>query len=156
MKRNLFEQVLIAPNVLPAQSLTAAAGTAGKFDRLEYLSARLGVVVKTFAGTPGTRAFLALDIKHSDEESGTFTPVPDEMIGLTNKTQIPNEDKGITATTVTVEIGENGADGDGLYQVDLDMLGCKQFVQITPSAVGATFDIECALALGDKDTQEPV
>lgn len=157
MKRNLLQQAIVAADVVPGQSLTTAAGTAGVIDREFFLSGILGVTVENFSGTAGTPAFLQIDLQDSDSETGTFEPVLDPLAGTTSNIIYSKDASGkTTASTLVFPIGEDGANGDGLYQVDLDLIGCKQFVQLTPSAAGATFDVKFALALGDKDTTEPV
>lgn len=151
MKRNVFDQILVAPNVIPAQSLTTAAGTGGIIDRREYLSLRLGIYIKNTSGA-GT---LHLGLTTSDDQTddSSFVPVDDVLIGLNGVTkQERDASETLTSTVVVLPF-----DGDGLYQVDLDVIGSKGYVKIVPWAESsATCDIEVAAALGDIDTSEPV
>ena len=96
-------------------------------DRQNFLSAILAATV-TVAGV------LTLTITHSDDNAA-FEPITD--------TRISPETGTITGGVINlnVEAGE-------IVNVDLDLLGCKQYVKVTVSgaaAAGATF----AYALGD-------
>jgi hypothetical protein len=122
MKRALLENIKVAP-------LTSGA----TIDRLGFLSAIVGAEV-TATGT------LTLTVTHSDEESGTFEPVTDTRLEATGL------NRATTGGVINVEVEEAGT-----VNVDLDLVGCKQFIQVAASgaaAAGAAF----AIALGDAQT----
>jgi hypothetical protein len=103
---------------------------------------RQGFLSLTFAAATTTTGTLTLTIQHSDDEAGTFENVPDLRVA-------PEEavatDAGGKPTPGVYNID---AVADTLLNVDLDLVGCKQFVSVAVSgaaASGATF----AYALGD-------
>ena len=134
MKRELLQNVKVMPY------------TSGDvLDRSGFLSAVLGINVSSITGNPNT-CKVVLKIEHGDSEAGDFAPVTDEMIALGETTM--SETIG-TLKGIPVEAGEN-------INVDLDLLGCKDFVKITSSfefdggttpAATASY----AVALGDKN-----
>ena len=127
MKRALFETV----KVLPYPSGTAT-------DRRGYLSARLGLKV-------GTAGNLKIIVKDCDTASGTFAQALDTRLFM-DATKITRDGNGVVTD---VFVAANGlAVGDEL-QLDVDLLGCKQFVQVVVSGTGVA---TAALALGDRDT----
>ena len=126
MKRALFETV----KVLPYTSGTS-------IDLRGYLSARLGLVA-TGAGA------LKIIVKDCDTAGGTFTQVHDTRLFLEATRITRDSEQKITDvfTTATVAVGDE-------LQLDIDLVGCKQFVQVIVSGAGAA---TAALALGDRDT----
>ena len=116
-KRQLLENV----KLLPVTSGTTV------IDRMGFLSAVVGVAA---AGDT------AVSVTHCDTDSGTFEPVTDPRL-FGDATVVAGD--GAASTTIPA------ASGDGL-SVDIDLLGCKRYIQVT--AAGAY-----AIALGDSDTQ---
>ena len=92
-------------------------------DRAGFLSAVLGATAST-AGT------LSATVTHSDTENGTYEAVPDPYI-------------------VLGEPAETELEAGGTVNVDIDLVGCKQFVKIM---AGGTATATLAVALGDKAT----
>lgn len=106
-----------------------ASGTA--VERAGFLSAVVGAVI----GTAGT---LTLTIKHSDD-GATFETVKDELVFPDKKTK-----DGAYTTDALKK--------DDVVNIDIDLVGLKDFVQITASgdaAEGTTL----AIALGDSRVQ---
>lgn len=134
MKRELLQNVKVIPY------------TSGEvLDRSGFLSAVLGIKVSSVTGDPDTCKVI-LKIEHGDSAAGDFTSVTDEMIALGETTM--SETIG-TLNGIPVEAGES-------INVDLDLLGCKDFIKITSSfefdggttpAATASY----AVALGDKN-----
>ncbi len=130
MKRELFRSVV----VIPAVEEKAV-------DREGFLSGILSYSAGTFSGDPDSVS-LSLSLEHADTADGEFTAVSDTMLNpeqASEKGGIPD-----------MEISSGEA-----RQVQLDLLGCKRFIKITPSvsfkggtspaATGAS----CVLVLGD-------
>lgn len=98
-------------------------------DRSGFLSAVLGISV-----TAAVNESLKLEVQHCDTESGTYEPVEDSHIGV----------DGILKEQ-TVNAGD-------MLNVDIDLLGCKQYIKIMATTnATATY----ALTLGDP-AQAPV
>lgn len=105
-------------------------GTAAAIDRSGFLSAVLAASVTS--ATEGQT--LAITITHCDTQDGDFVEVEDSHIGI---------DGTLRETAVKT---------DELINMDIDLLGCKQFIKITP-ATEAT--VVYAVVLGDP-AQAPV
>lgn len=111
------------------QNTKVAPYTSGAvIDRLGFLSAIIAAAV-------GTAGDLTLTFTHSDTEDGTFEAVTDSYIAV---------DNGATTggvVTVPAEAGDT-------VNVDIDLVGCKQFIKVDiagDAATASTF----AYALGD-------
>lgn len=115
MKRALFDTVTVLP---------FASGSV--FDRAGYESAVLAVTVD--AGGKAT-----VKVEHCDTAEGTFTPVPDARLFIDNPV-----DKDGSAVIA------NEAAAEAVANLDIDLIGCKQFVKVTVTDGAAG-----ALALGD-------
>ncbi len=101
------------------------------FERTGFLSAVVGAVI-------GTAGALTLTIKHSDDGS-TFESVSDELVFPDKKTK----DGVYTADTLAK---------DDVVNIDIDLVGLKDFVQITASGDAAA-NTALAIALGDSCVQ---
>lgn len=134
MKRELLKNVKVMPY------------TSGDvLHRSGFLSAVLGIKVDSITGNPDA-CKLILKIEHGDDADGEFVPVEDPMIALG---EIPMSDKAGIFTGIPVEEGDT-------IKLDLDLVGCKEYVKITaefkheggesPKATAV-----CAIALGDKN-----
>lgn len=135
MKRELLENVKVQPYT---------SGDA--IDREGYLSAVLGVSLGAATGTPGGIT-VKVTFTECDTEGGSYTPVADKLV-VPGKT---TDDTG----AVTIEADPTGSE---LHNIDIDLVGCKQFIK-------ATVAVECtggsspsctatyAIALGDKNVQ---
>ena len=121
MKRALFDTVAVLP--------VASGGVAG---RMGYESAVLALTVEA-----GKTAIV--NVQHSDTADGTFTPVPDSRLFIDNPV---NKDGNALV--------KNKAEADAVANLNIDLVGCKEFVRIT-----ATDGTIAALALGDA-TDHPV
>lgn len=106
------------------------SGTA--IDRTGFLSAVIGATI-------GTAGALTLTVTHCDTATGTFTDVTDELIFPDKKTS------NGAYTTGTLAKGD-------VVNVDIDLVGLKDFVKITASGAAAT-DTALAIALGDSRVQ---
>lgn len=139
MKRELLENVKVQPYT---------SGDA--IDREGYLSAVLGVSLGAATGTP-TGITVKVTFTECDTESGSYTPVADKLV-VPGKT---TDDTG----AVTIEADPAGSE---LHNIDIDLVGCKQFIKATVavectggSTGGSTpsCTATCAIALGDKNVQ---
>lgn len=101
------------------------------FERTGFLSAVVGAVI-------GTAGALTLTIKHSDD-GNTFENVSDELVFPDKKTK----DGVYTADTLAK---------DDVVNIDIDLVGLKDFVQITASGDAAA-NTALAIALGDSCVQ---
>lgn len=99
-------------------------------NRDRALSIVLGVACSAATDTPTIKVTLT----ECDTEDGTFTPVTDELA-------VPTE---------PIELTEDEAD-----MINIDVVGCKQFVKITPTITG-TATCAYAIALGDFDREPPL
>ena len=131
MKRALIQNVKVTPYT-----------SEDVIDREGFLSAVLGVLVGTPTGTP-TGMAVKLTVTESDEEVGSYTPAADKLIPI---------DKALDANGA-ISLDTDAA-GDTLVNIDLDLVGCKQFVKIKYEMVctGGTTpscNATAALALGD-------
>jgi len=120
MKRALFQNVRVAPY-----------DSGEVIDRDNFLSA-------TFAAQVAIPGDLTLTITHCDTEDGDFEPAADMRLE-------PN-DKGTFTTDGVITIGP--LDTGELANIDLDLVGCKQFIKIDVSGV-ASDDAFYAYVLGD-------
>lgn len=135
MKRELLENVKVQPYT---------SGDA--IDREGYLSAVLGVSLGTAAGAP-TGITVKVTFTECDTEDGSYTPVADKLV-VPGKT---TDDTG----AVTIEADPAGRE---LHNIDIDLVGCKQFIKATVAVecTGGTSQsctATCAIALGDKNVQ---
>lgn len=135
MKRALIQNVKVTPYT-----------SEGAIDREGFLSGILAVKVGSPSGSP-TGMAVKLTITESDEEGGVYAPVKDKLVCVGNA---PLDDAGVISVTTDAAGGAGGA----LVNIDLDLVGCKQFVKIkyeitctgdsSPSCTATA-----ALALGD-------
>lgn len=136
MKRELLENVKVQPYT---------SGDA--IDREGYLSAVLGVSLGAATGTPAGIT-VKVTFTECDTKGGSYTPVADKLV-VPGKT---TDDTG----AVTIEADPAGSE---LHNIDIDLVGCKQFIKATvavectggtsPSCTATC----CAIALGDKNVQ---
>ena len=105
-------------------------GTAIAIDRSGFLSAVIGASVTTATGDQT----LSFAVTHCDTSDGSYEAVNDPFIGV---------DGPLKALTVK--------QGD-VVNVELDLLGCKQFIKITPTTAAT---VDYAVVLGDP-AQAPV
>jgi hypothetical protein len=120
MKRALFQNVKVAPY---------ASG--GVIDHNNFLSLILAAQIAT-AGT------LTLTVTHADAPDGTFIPAPDMRLEA--------NDRGTFTTNGVITIDPVNV-GD-LVNVDIDLVGSKQYLQIAISG-SAAVDAVFAYAIGD-------
>lgn len=135
MKRELLENVKVQPYT---------SGDA--IDREGYLSAVLGVSLGAATGNP-TGITVKVTFTECDTECGSYTPVADKLV-VPGKT---TDDTG----AVTIEADPAGSE---LHNIDIDLVGCKQFIKATVAVecTGGTSPSctdTCAIALGDKNVQ---
>lgn len=136
MKRQLFKNVSVV--VTPSGKVV---------DREGFLSAILAVSVGEVTGTPD-KVTLSVKLEHADTKDGEFKEVPDTMLNPEQATVqggIPDRE---------IESGQELA-------IDIDLLGCKKFIKVTPTitfkggttpaAAGAGY----AMVLGDP-SESPV
>ena len=82
-----------------------------------------------------------------DTEGGSYTPVADKLV-VPGKT---TDDTG----AVTIEADPTGSE---LHNIDIDLVGCKQFIKATVAVEctggsSPSCTATCAIALGDKNVQ---
>lgn len=135
MKRELLENVKVQPYT---------SGDA--IDREGYLSAVLGVSLGAATGKP-TGITVKVTFTECDTESGSYTPVADKLV-VPGKT---TDDTG----AVTIEADPAGSE---LLNIDIDLVGCKQFIKATVAVectgeTSTSCTATCAIALGDKNVQ---
>lgn len=135
MKRELLENVKVQPYT---------SGDA--IDREGYLSAVLGVSLGAANGPP-TGITVKVTFTECDTKGGSYTPVADKLV-VPGKT---TDDTG----AVTIEAAPAGSE---LHNIDIDLVGCKQFIKATVAVecTGGTSPsctATCAIALGDKNVQ---
>ena len=107
MKRALIQNVKVTPYT-----------SADAIDREGFLSAVLGVLVGTPTGIP-TGMAVKLTITESDEKDGDYAPAADKLIPI---------DKALDGDgAISID---TDAKGGALVNIDLDLVGCKQFVKI--------------------------
>lgn len=131
MKRELIQNV----KVTPYTSETA-------IDREGFLSAVLGVLVGTPTGTP-TGMAVKITVTECDTETGSYTPATDKLVPL---------DKALDENGA-FSVDTDAAGGE-LLNIDLDLVGCKQFIKAKVEVVctGGTTpscSATAALVLGD-------
>lgn len=100
-------------------------------DRTGFLSGVIGAVI-------GTAGELTLTVTHSDDKT-TYVPVTDKLVFPDKQTE------GGTFTTEELKV-------DDVVNIDIDLLGLKNFVKITASGAAAT-STTLAVVLGDKHVQ---
>ena len=135
MKRELLENVKVQPY---------PSGDA--IDREGYLSAVLGVSLGAATGTP-TGITVKVTFTECDTEGGSYTPVADKLV-VPGKT---TDDTG----AVTIEAYPAGSE---LHNIDIDLVGCKQYIKATVAVecsggTSPSCTATCAIALGDKNVQ---
>lgn len=114
------------------QNVKVLPYTSGEaIDRSGFLSGVIGAKI-------GTAGALTLTVTHSDDNSD-FVPVTDVQVFPEKQTE------GGTFTTEEMEVGD-------VVNIDIDLLGLKDFVKITASGAAAT-GTALSIALGDKHTQ---
>jgi len=101
---------------------------ADAIDREAYLSLVLGIVCSAATATPS----VTFKLQHAATSDGSFVDVPDELAIITKQ---------------PISLAKNG-----VYQLNVDLLGCKRFVKVVPTIEG-TATLAYALALGDNPTQ---
>lgn len=129
MKRELIQNVKVQP-------YTSGAA----LDRTGFLSGVIGAVIGT-AGegkSGGAAGALTLTITHSDDNS-SYEAVTDKLVFPEKQTE------GGTFTTEELEVGD-------VVNIDIDLLGLKNYVKITASGAAAT-STTLAVVLGDKHVQ---
>lgn len=132
MKRELLENVKVQPYT---------SGDA--IDREGYLSAVLGVSLGAATGIHTVK----VTFTECDTEGGSYTPVADKLV-VPGKT---TDDTG----AVTIEADPTGSE---LHNIDIDLVGCKQFIKATVAVEctggsSPSCTATCAIALGDKNVQ---
>lgn len=131
MKRELFDNV----------KLIGKANDVA-IDRAGFLSGVLAVSVGAITGEP-TESSLSITITHADTEDGEFEAVTDAMIGLEEHPSTNGVFNKITVESVDQ------------VSVNLDLIGCKQYIKITPvieftgGTDPAASNASYALVLGD-------
>lgn len=125
MKRAFFQSVL----VLPYKS-------GDIIDREGYLSAVVGAVVSSGGS-------MTMTVEHSDDGT-TFVPVTDERVFP----EQPTKDGKYTFKESAPAEGEEAVDTTGVVNIDVDLLGLKQFVKLTVEGSESL-----AVALGDSRVQ---
>ena len=135
MKRALLENVKVTPYT---------SGDA--IDREGFLSGILGILLSDATGTP-TAIEVKVTLTECDTESGDYTPVADKLV-------VPGMS---TDDTGSVTLAADPAGGE-LHDIDLDFVGCKQYVKVTVAVTptggsSPTCTATCALALGDAAVQ---
>lgn len=135
MKRELLENVKVRPYT---------SGDA--IDREGYLSAVLGVSLGAATGAPAGIT-VKVTFTECDTEDSSYTPVADKLV-VPGKT---TDDTG----AVTIEANPAGSE---LHNIDIDLVGCKQFIKATVDVKCTGGDspsctATCAIALGDKNVQ---
>ena len=98
-------------------------------DRTGFLSGVIGAVI-------GTAGALTLTITHSDDNS-SYEAVTDKLVFPEKQTE--------GGTFTTEELGD-------VVNIDIDLLGLKNYVKITASGAAAT-STTLAVVLGDKHVQ---
>ncbi len=121
MKRALFDTVAVLP-------FTSGSVT----ERMGFESAILSLTIA--AGKTAT-----VKVEHADTEDGPFEAVSDTRLFVDN----PVGEDGSALV-------ENSAEAETVANLNIDLIGCKEFVKIT-----ATGGAIAALALGDA-TEHPV
>lgn len=135
MKRELLENVKVQPYT-----------SDDAIDREGYLSAVLGVSLGAATGTP-TGITVKVTFTECDTKDGSYTPVADKLV-VPGKT---TDDTG----AVTIEADPAGSE---LHNIDIDLVGCKQFIKATVAVectdgTSPSCTATCAIALGDKNVQ---
>jgi len=129
MKRELFKNIAVT---------VSPEGKA--IDRQGFFSAVLAVSVGEITGEPD-KCLLSVKLEHGDSADGTFTEVTDAMLDP----ERASEDGKIPDREV-----ESGSSGE----IQMDLLGCKQYIKMTPSisfegGTSPTAAATYALVLGD-------
>ena len=121
MKRALFDTVTVLP---------FASGSV--VDRMGYESAVLAVTVASSGKA-------TVKVEHCDTAEGEFTAIPDSRLFINNP--VDKDGNAVIA---------NESEAEAVANLDIDLIGCKQFVKFTVENGTAG-----ALALGDA-TDNPV
>lgn len=130
MKRELFDNVVVR---------VGAIGVA--VDRKGFLSAVIAASIGEVSGSP-SEAKLSVKVEHSDTADGVFINVEDTMI---NPEHVSH---GGILKEVIVQ-------SEDMLQMNLDLIGCKRYIKITPTITftgGTSPSAESAayaLVLGD-------
>lgn len=136
MKRELFDNVSVV-----------IGATDDAIDRKGFLSAVFAASIGEVTGSP-TNTKLSVKVEHSDTSNGAFTAVEDTMINPEHMSR-----EGILA--------EKNVESKDTLQLNLDLLGCKRYIKITPTITFTGGDSPSAaaaayvLVLGDP-TDSPV
>lgn len=99
-------------------------GTAAAIDRSGFLSA----IVAASVTEASEKKKLAFTVTHCDTQDGDFAAVDDAYIGIDGPLR-----------EVEVKTGD-------MLNVDIDLLGCKQYIKITPTTEAT---VVYAVVLGD-------
>ena len=126
MKRNLFQNVLVMPYK-----------TGDVIDRNGYLSAVVGAVVSSGGS-------MSVIVEHS-EDGENFVPVADERVFPEQQTE---GGKFTFKEPVGAEDEDGPVDTTGVVNVEVDLLGLKQFVKLTVEGSDSL-----AVVLGDSSVQ---
>lgn len=121
MKRALFDTMAVLP--FASGSVT---------ERMSYESAVLALTVE--AGKTAV-----VKVEHSDTAEGTFDAVKDTRLFIDNP--VDKDGNALIKNVAAVDV---------VYNLDIDLIGCKEFVKVT-----VTDGTVAALALGDA-TDHPV
>ena len=139
MKRELLNNTVVKPLVLPTVTPLSAGTTAGLWiDRSKFLSAVVGLATGAVTGTP-TAQSVTVTIKTSDASNG------DNAVGL----------KDMEGNAVTVAL----TTGSAVIDIDVDLLGAKKYigVSVVTAFTGGTtpaVPVNLFVALGDpQDTR---
>ena len=108
MKRELFKTILVT---------VSPEGKA--IDRQGFFFVVLAVSVGEITGEP-EKCLLSIELEHGDSADGPFTDVKDTMLDP----ERASEKGGIPDREV-----ENGSRGE----IQIDLLGCKPYIKVTPS-----------------------
>jgi len=130
MKRALLENVRVVPYE-----------DGSVIDRQGFLSA-------IFAAAVSDDGTLTITVAHCDTAEGTFETATDTRIAPLEVPTIGSV-VGAVPTIIPGVYSVEAVDGD-IVNIDLDFVGCKQFVTITTSGDAAT-DALLAYALGDAE-----
>lgn len=130
MKRELFDNVSV---------VVGASGAV--VDREGFLSAVFAASIGAITGSP-TSAKLIVKVEHCDTADGTFELASDTML----------DPEHVSTAGVLQEVAVESKD---VLQMNLDLIGCKRYIKLTPtiSFTGGTSPAAgaaaYALVLGD-------
>lgn len=139
MKRELLNNTVVKPLILPTVTPLSAGTTAGLWiDRSNFISAVVGLATGVVTGTP-TAQSVTVTLKTSDASDGTGAVDLKDMDG--------------NAVTIALTTGS------AVIDKDVDLLGAKKYigVSIVTAFTGGTtpaVPIDLSIALGDpQDTR---